>query len=68
MTNQNEQTTGPIVITWPADTPESILPTTWKRLESGEIEAAYGSEAELRQSVYALALAQEAVRLGGVIR
>lgn len=57
------------VIQWPADTPESCLPHVcdWRRLESGEIEAAYYSEAELRESIHALALVREAQALGGVV-
>lgn len=69
MTENIKQLTHPILINWPADTPEFCLPHVcdWRRLEDDTIEAAYYSEAELKQSIYALALVKEAVGLGGVV-
>ena len=61
--------TRPVLIIWPAGTPESCLPhiCDWRRLEDETIEAAYYSEAELRESIHALALVKEAVGLGGEV-
>jgi hypothetical protein len=56
----------PVLIIWPSNTPTAVFPS-WRRLEGGEIEAIYTNEAELRESIHALALAKEAQALGGVI-
>lgn len=60
----------PILIIWPADTPESVLPHVcdWRRLEGGEVEAAYHNEPELRDRVHTLAMVREVIVLGGVVR
>jgi hypothetical protein len=60
----------PILILWPADTPEVVLPhvADWRRLEDKTIEAAYYSEPELRESIHVLAMVKEAQALGGVVR
>lgn len=58
--------TYPIHIIWPAGTPLEALPATHQILPEGTIEAVYGNEAELAESLHLLQLVREAEALGGV--
>lgn len=58
----------PICLQWPADTPTAALPPGWYRRADDTIEVVYFNDAELRESVHALALVREAAGLGGVVR